>query len=281
MKLITGDRYYYRSLLTLAVPVALQNLITFTVNFADNVMVSSLGDYAVSGVFLGNQIQNLLQMFSGGIEGAILILGAQYWGKKNKAGVKKIVAVGLQMSVVFSVLLTVLCSLFPNQIIALFTKDATSIADGVMYLKIVCFSYIFFCITQALIACMRSIGIATIGTVVTLISLFVNISLNYALINGKFGFPRLEIRGAAIATLIERIVETTIIFIFVFVRDKELKLNIQDCFKTDRNIQKDFIKYGLPIVGGNMVWSVNLLCNSAILGRFGPSVVTAAARWRR
>ena len=277
MKLLTRDSNYYQSLLTLAIPVALQNLITFTVNFADNVMVGALGDYAVSGVFLGNQIQTLLQMFSGGIEGAILILGAQYWGKKNALGVKRIVAIGLQLSVMVSVFLTVFCSFAPNFIIGLFTGDPTSIANGVIYLRIVCFSYVFFCITQSLIACMRSMGMAKIGTMVSLISLFVNVGLNYVLINGKLGFPRLEVKGAAIATLIARMVETAVISVFVFVRDKELRLTVKDSLYVDNDIRKDFIKYGLPIVGGNMVWSVNLLCNSAILGRFGPSVVTAAS----
>ncbi|MBR2806517.1 MAG: MATE family efflux transporter [Oscillospiraceae bacterium] len=277
MRIITRDREYYKSIFMLAVPVALQSLITFTVNFADNVMVSTLGDYAVSGVYLGNQIQTLLQMFSGGIEGAILILGAQYWGRKNMQGIKRIVAVGLQMSLLFGVFLTVFCSIAPKFIIGLFTEDATSIANGVTYLRIVCFSYVFFCMTQSLIACMRSIGNAKIGTVVSLISLFINVGLNYSLINGKFGFPKLGIRGAAVATLIARMAESAIIAVFVFVKDKDLRLTVKDCFYIDKEIRKDFIRYGLPIVGGNMVWSVNLLCNSAILGRFGASVVTAAS----
>ena len=81
MRLLTKDRSFYRSLLLLAVPVALQNLITFSVNFADNLMIGALGDAAISGVFMGNQMQTFLQLVTGGIEGAILILSAQYWGK--------------------------------------------------------------------------------------------------------------------------------------------------------------------------------------------------------
>ena len=77
--LLTRDKTFYRSLLLLALPIALQNLVTFSVNLADSVMVGSLGDTAVAGMYMGNQIQTLLQVFSGGIEGAILILAAQYW----------------------------------------------------------------------------------------------------------------------------------------------------------------------------------------------------------
>lgn len=196
MKLITRDRSFYRSLIALAIPVALQNLITFAVSFADNLMVGSLGDAAVSGVYMGSQIQTFLQMFSGGIEGAILILAAQYWGKRDTASIKRIIAIGLHFSIGFGLLLTTVCVMVPRPIISLFTDDAGVIADGALYLRIVCFSYLFFCITQALIASMRSVEVARIGMGVSLISLIVNVSLNYILIFGKFGFPAMGIAGA-------------------------------------------------------------------------------------
>ena len=115
MRLLTRDKTFYRSLILLAIPVALQNLITFSVNFADNLMIGSLGDAAVSGVFMGNQMQTFLQMLSGGVEGAILILAAQYWGKRDTDSIKRIVAVGLQFSLLFGVLLTLTCALFPTE----------------------------------------------------------------------------------------------------------------------------------------------------------------------
>ena len=117
MKLITRDRSFYRSLIALAIPVALQNLITFAVSFADNLMVGSLGDTAVSGVYMGSQIQTFLQMFSGGIEGAILILAAQYWGKRDTASIKRIIAIGLHFSIGFGLLLTTVCVMVPRPII--------------------------------------------------------------------------------------------------------------------------------------------------------------------
>ena len=100
-RLLTRDKTFYRSLVTLAIPVALQGLITFSVNFADNLMVGALGDSAISGVFMGSQIQTFLQMFSAGIEGAVLILSAQYWGKGDTASIKKIIAIGLHFSLLF------------------------------------------------------------------------------------------------------------------------------------------------------------------------------------
>ena len=97
MAVFTKDRSFYRSLVTLAVPISLQNLVTFAVSFADNVMIGSLGDDAISGVYIGGQLQSVLQMFVGGIEGAILILAAQYWGKKDTQSIRKVVSIGIKL----------------------------------------------------------------------------------------------------------------------------------------------------------------------------------------
>ena len=86
----TRDKSFYKTLVTLAIPIALQNAVTFAVGLADNVMIGTLGDSAISGVYVGSQLQTLLQMFIGGIEGAILILAAQYWGKRDTKSIRRI-----------------------------------------------------------------------------------------------------------------------------------------------------------------------------------------------
>lgn len=265
--LLTRDKAFYRSLLLLALPIALQNLVTFSVNLADSVMVGSLGDTAVAGMYMGNQIQTLLQVFSGGIEGAILILAAQYWGKRDAASIRRIVAIGVRFSVIVGAVLTVLCAVWPAQIIGLFTQDAGTISTGAAYLRIVCFSYLFFCITQSLIAAMRSVEVARIGLTVSLCSLVVNVTLNYVLIYGKLGFPAMGVEGAALATVIARIVETAVIAVYAFRKDKKLQLKLSDLRVLDKLLLRDFVKYGMPIIAGQLVWAVNMLANSAIMGR--------------
>ena len=279
MRWITRDRSFYRTLIALAIPVALQNLITFSVTMADNLMVSSLGDAAVSGVYMGGQVQTFLQMFSGGIEGALLILAAQYWGKRDTASIKKIVSIGLHFSLAFGLVLTLAGLLLPRQIISLFTDKREVIEQGVVYLRTVCFSYVFFCVTQALISAMRSVEVARIGMTVSLVSLVVNVGLNYVLIFGKLGLPAMGVKGAALATVISRAAETAVMVVYVGFRDKKLNLRLSDLLQSDALLRKDFIKYGLPIVGGNVVWSINLMANSAILGHLpgADAVVTAAS----
>jgi putative MATE family efflux protein len=265
--LFTKDKSFYKRLILLSIPIALQNLITFCVNLADGVMVGALGDAAVSGLYMGNQIQTLLQVLNAGIEGAMLVLAAQYWGKRDTASIHKIVAIGIRFSLGVGIILTLICSLFSTEVIGLFTKDAVTVAAGAEYLSIVCLSYVFFCITQSLIAAMRSVEVARIGLYVSLCSLFSNVGLNYILIYGKLGMPAMGIKGAAIATLISRILEATIILVYTFVIDKRLKLKLSHLFRSDKLLLKDFIKYGTPIIAGQLVWATNMMVSSGIMGR--------------
>ena len=175
---ITHDKNFYHSLLTLGIPAFFQNLITFAVGFVDNLMVGALGDSVISGVYMGNQIQTLLQLFTGGVEGSILILSAQYWGKQDSNSIKRIISVGIHFSLAFGFLIMIFSFFFPATIISFFTHDIIVIAEGAKYLKVVCLSYCFFCITQTLLAAMRSVETFQIGMVISFFSLITNIFLN-------------------------------------------------------------------------------------------------------
>ena len=210
---ITKDKQFYRTLLALAVPMVLQNLVTFSVGLADQVMIGRLGDAAVSGVYLGTQIQTVLQVLSAGIEGSILLLAAQYWGRRDVGSIRRVVSIGMGFSLLLGLLFTVVCAAFPRQVLGCFTREPGVIAEGQQYLSAVCWSYFFFCITQALIAAMRSVEVTRIGLYVSLCSLVVDVVLNYGLIFGRLGLPALGVHGAAVATLIARIVETVIMVV--------------------------------------------------------------------
>lgn len=277
MAVFTRDKSFYRDLVTLAIPISLQNLITFAVGFADNLMIGSLGDNAISGVYVGNQIQTVLQFFVGGIEGAILILAAQYWGKKDTDSIRKVVSIGVKLSCAVGLLITLVTVLFPSLLIRAFTADPGVVEEGTAYLQIVGFSFLFFCISQVMIAAMRSVETARIGLYISVMALVVNVSLNYVLIFGKLGLPALGVKGAAIATLISRFLEMLVSVIYVFAVDKKLKFGFQDLLHTDRVLLKDFIRYGLPLIGGNLVWSANMLMNTKIMGHYSAGVMAATS----
>lgn len=264
---LTKDKGFYKSLLLLSLPIALQNLVTFAVGLCDNVMIGSLGDNAVSGVYMGMQLQTLLQIFSGGIEGSILVLAAQYWGKGDKESVAKIAAIGIRLSVAFGLIISIISVVFPRFVISLFTPDEAIIEAGAEYLGILAYSFVFFCLTQSLIAAMRSVESPRIGLYVSLVSLFANLILNYLLIFGNLGFPALGIKGAAIATLISRIIECILVVLYVLFADKKLGFTPREILRNDKKLFRDFIRYGTPIILGQLVWAANMMSNSAIMGR--------------
>lgn len=273
--IITRDKSFYRSLLFLAIPIALQNLITFAVGFADNVMLGTLGDGAVSGVYMANQVQTLLQFFSGGVEAAILVLAAQYWGKGETEPIKRIAATGIRLSVSIGLMLTLACIFFPSTVLRFFSDEGAIIDTGVTYLRLLAFSFVPFCITQSLIATARSTEAARIGFFVSLSSFLLNVGLNYLLIFGKLGLPRLEVKGAAIATLVSRIAECLIMIIYTL-KNKKLPLYPREIFLRDKQLVRDFYRYGLPVLGGHLVWAVNIMCGSSIMGHQTADGVVAA-----
>lgn len=277
MAVFTKDRSFYRSLVTLAVPISLQNLVTFAVSFADNVMIGSLGDDAISGVYIGGQLQSVLQMFVGGIEGAILILAAQYWGKKDTQSIRKVVSIGIKFALAVGLLSSLVAVLFPQWVIRAFTTEPGVIQEGAAYVQIVGFTYLFFSVSQVMIAAMRSVETARIGLYISCMALVINVCLNYVFIFGHFGFPAMGVRGAALATLVSRILEMCVGVGYVLFVDKKLRFGLKDLLHTDLQLLRDFIRYGLPVIGGQVVWAINSLANTKILGYYSAGVIAAAS----
>jgi putative MATE family efflux protein len=277
MAIIVRDKQFYRTLLTLSIPIVLQNLITFGVTFADNVMIGSLGENAISGVYAANQVQTLLQLFVLGIVSAMQIISTQYWGKKDTSSVKSIAAIAFRFVIALTVALWLATLFFPQQILSVFTNDAAVIAAGAKFLKFVCYSYLFFGISQWLIAVMRSVATVKIGLYVSMTTLLLVIFLNWVLIFGNLGMPALGIEGSAIANLICRIVEATIMVMYIAFVDKKLHLKLKDLLRRDKGLLRDYFKYGVPVIAGQVVWAINNLTQGAIIGHLGREAMAAVS----
>ena len=275
MSFLVRERGFYKWFFSLAGAIAAQGLITFTVNFADNIMIGSYSQSAMSGIALANQIQFLLQMISVGIATGVVVLAAQYWGKGQTEPIKRIIGMGMKFAAVAGLIFAVGTHFFPAQVLSVLTNDAEIIAQGVEYLKYISFTYFVFIISNTLILTFRSVETTRIAPITALSSLLVNVFLNYALIFGHFGFPEMGARGAGLATLIARLTELLIVIIYVRFADKKLKIRFSQWLKRDWYYFKDYIRISLPVVISSSLWGVGQLAQTAILGHVSGAAIAA------
>jgi len=265
----------HKTLILLAIPLVLQNLISVSVGVADNIMVGSMGEYAVAGVALANQVTNVLFIILIGIASSMALLVSQYWGKRDIKSIKDIISISLKICLILGGTINLLVFIMPYNILRIFSDNEEAIAEGIKYLRIVSFSYLFFCVTHTLVAAMRCVEQMRVALAVVVSTLIISVSLNYLLIFGNLGFPEMGIRGAAIATLTARIIETCIMVYYVRFRDKRLKLRFRELLGINRLFLSDFFRYGLPVMLGDILWGLNGSAQAAIVGRLGADMMAA------
>lgn len=277
MSRMLHDKAFYRTFAILTLSLALQNLLTYSVNLADNIMLGRFSQDALSGASLCNQLQFFLQMLVQGVGEGVVVLGARYWGKKDLKPIPDIIGAGLRFGVSIAAVLFVLAVLFPTQIIRLMTNDPVIMEQAVQYLQIICFTYVIFALTNMLTASLRSIGIVKIGYIISASTLCINICLNYVLIYGHFGAPALGVRGAAIATLVSRTVELLIVVWFLKFREHTLHLNWRKLLFIDTSYIKDYIHVSLPMLVTQTMWGASSIIQTAILGNMENAAMVVPA----
>lgn len=277
MSRMLHDKAFYRTFAILTLSLALQNLLTYSVNLADNIMLGRFSQDALSGASLCNQLQFFLQMLVQGVGEGVVVLGARYWGKKDLKPIPDIIGAGLRFGVSIAAVLFVLALLFPTQIIRLMTNDPVIMEQAVQYLQIICFTYVIFALTNMLTASLRSIGIVKIGYIISVSTLCINICLNYVLIYGHFGAPALGVRGAAIATLVSRTVELLIVIWFLKFREHTLHLNWRKLLFIDTSYIRDYIHVSLPMLVTQTMWGASSIIQTAILGNMENAAMVVPA----
>ncbi len=271
------DKVFYRSLAAIALPIALQNIISFGVNIMDSVMLGSLGDVAISGASLGGQPFFILMMFSFGISSGGGVLIAQYWGKKNLGAVRRILSISMRLVIVVSLVFTAVSLLFPAQLMSLFSGEEAVVRASAQYLFVLAFSYPFFAVASNYMMSLRAVEQVKISAVIYGVSFFINIFFNYCFIFGKFGFPRMEVAGAALGTVIARASEFVMVMVYMNFFEKRVGFRLRD-FKTfDRTLLPDYVRHALPVVGNEVLWGLGTAATNLIIGRIGSSFVAASS----
>ena len=266
---------FLKTFLFLCLPIVLQNVISLGVNLADNMMLGRYAESSLSGVTAINQIQFFYQCMLGGIGDGCIIFGAQFWGRKDIDSIKKVSSIAMRCGLVIMIVLFIAVSAFPAQIIGLFTPDAEIIAEGMKYLNIIRFTYPFFCITQMLLVMLRSVETVKIAFYLSVSTLVINCGINYVLIFGNFGAPRMGVEGAAIGTLAARIIEFIIILVFVFRIDTKIRIRLRDFLYFDKVLFKGYLMVAIPTFAAAAMWGANTAIQTAILGNLSKSALAA------
>jgi len=273
--MFTKDRQFYRTFIVLCVTLMLEQAVILSVNLADNIMLGTYSEHSLAGVAAVNQIQFVLQQVVYAVSNGMIILGSQYWGKKRTGEIRTLSAIAMRVSLTLVLLLFVAVSLFPREILGLFTPSEAIISEGIKYLDIIRFSYIFFGISAILLGTMRVAESVRIALIVSIISLVLNCSINYLLIYGHFGAPEMGVRGAAVGTLIARIVECLIYVVYVFVRDKRIQLRPKDLLKIDSAMFRDFMRVSTPVLLTQTLWGLSNALQTIILGHMNDVAIAA------
>ena len=269
------DASFYRTFFPLLLVIVLQQLAALAVNLADNIMLGRYSELALSGASLVNQLQFTLQQIAAGIGMGIVVLAAQYWGQKRTEPIKKIISLGVKCGFFSGVLFFAISQLAPAGVLGLFTRDTEVIAEGVRYLKVICWTYPVFGLSNSLMYALQSVETAMIGTVMSCSTICINVCLNYCLIYGNFGAPELGIVGAAVATLVSRLVELGIILVYILFLDKKLHMKLWELLQWDGTYLQDYSKVSTPIVISGLLWGVAQAAQTAIPGHMSATAIAA------
>ena len=273
--MLTKDKSFYRTFVGLALALIMQQAVVLSVNLADNVMLGNYSETSLSGVAAVNQIQFILQQLVFGFSNGMIVLASQYWGRRKIEPIKRLMAIAFAGAVCVAALLFVLVSAFPQQAVGIFTEDPAIIKEGCAYLSIVRFSYLFFACTTVLLGGMRTVEKVRIALVVSAIALAVNCSINFVLIHGRFGFPEMGVRGAAIGTLTARVLECAIVGIYVLRRDDRLGLRLGDLVRFDAPLALDYLRVSISVIMTSFLWGLNTALQTVILGHMSSSAIAA------
>lgn len=274
---------FYHTFFKLSFFIILQNVVTISVNLLDNVMLARFSEPAMAGSSIVNQIQFVYQQAITALAEAAVIIGSQYWGAKKEKQNRDIVRCALRVGIVVCIVMFAVVSIFDRQILSCFTKDTTILSEAEKYLSIIRITYIFSMISTILLGFLRSREIVKIGFVVSVAALLTNGFLNYLLIFGKAGFPQMGIRGAAIATLISRIVELFIVVIYkikkIHKSENQSSVHTYDVYSNPitPGLLNDYVKCLLPLMGTAVLWSLSSALQTVILGNMSSVALSANA----
>jgi len=267
--------HYYRQLITIAIPITLQNLVQSSLNTVDTVMVGKLGEASIAGVGLANQFFFIFLMILFGINSGTSIFHSQFHGKGDYLSIRKCFGYSLKIGLLMSAPFTIIGVFFAPQVLALFINDPAVILIGAGYLRIIALSFIITAVSFSYSTALRSIGHSSVPMMISLVVLTTNTLLNYVLIFGAFGFPEMGVNGAAWATAVSRIIELAVFWVIVQNNHTYLHGSFQELFNIDKKLAGRILHTIIPVVLNERLWGIGVSIYLIAYAKLGTEALAA------
>lgn len=264
-----GDRAFWKTALTLGLPIALQNLLTSSFILVDTLMVGQLGDVPLSAVGMAGQFGWFLNMIVFGISSGAAVFIAQYWGAEDTKGIRRTYGIALIFVISICALFCAVACLFPEAVIKVFNREPEVVAVGSEYLKVACWSYIATGISLVLSVVLRSTEQVKIPMYVSLFTTVLNAFLDYGLIFGAFGLPEMGVKGAALATVISSWSGPVVTYTISAFNRNFLISPPKEMFNFANGFVMRFFRKAMPVILNETFWGLGTLLFSVIFANLG------------
>lgn len=286
MKLFQNNPAFYKGVFSLALPIALQSLISIGVNMLDTIMVGRLGEAALSATSLANSFISIYHIFCMGLGMGASVLVSRYWGMKKAASgheekashaLKQTVCLMLRITLGLAAIFALLTFFMPDTLMKMYTSEKEIIKLGDIYFRWSVVTYFFLGTSLVSTIVLRSVGQVKLPLYVSIGAFFVNLGANYTFIFGKFGAPRMEIAGAALGTLIARLFEAAMILGYLFYKDKNIRFRFKDLFMKTGTLIGEYIKISIPVLISDAILAIGNNSVAMVIGHLGATFVAANA----
>lgn len=272
---LLGTKEFYRRVCAVAVPIALQSMITIGVNMLDTIMLGSLGETALSASSLANQFINIYQIACMGLGMGASVLVSRFWGMKDGRSIKKTITIMFRLCILVGLIFTVLTILLAGPIMRIYTPDPEIIEKGVEYFRWSIPTYLLLGLSLTATIVIRSVKAVKVPLICSVFSFFANLFFNWVFIFGNLGAPRMEVAGAALGTVLARIIEFTAIMIYFLVLDKKIRYQIKDLFLDCHDLVAEYIRISIPVIISDSLLALGNSAIAMIMGRIGAAFVAA------
>ena len=275
LKSIFEDKKFLKKTIAIGIPIAVQALLNTTLNLVDTMMIGTLGESTIAAVGLANKVFFVFTLLLFGIVSGSSILTAQYWGKRDVKNIRRVLGISLIIGLAGAVIFMLAGLFIPKTVMSIFTPSENTISIGASYLAIVAVSYPLTAITNCYISLLRATNQVKAPVFISIISILVNVVLNYTLIYGNFGAPKLGVQGAAIATVIARLVECLSILAVVYISKGPAAAKIKELVTFDKEFIKKYLITVSPVIANEFMWGLGVTMYSLVYGRMGDEAVAA------